>query len=159
MNKVKKLISDIKEMEPIEQLKALEKRMMALAEESCSLLSKSHPIPALEKAKAASTKERLALKIRAQIEQSNPQDQIAPQNIDSSYFIALQLAISYHACKLYSESIAAYSVIIKNKVYVNGDRLRVNVANILMEQGKFGQALKMYRMALDQIPANQKSTK
>ena len=35
--------------------------------------------------------------------------------------------------------------------YIIG-RLRVNMGNICVKQGKFAKAIKMYRMALDQIP-------
>ena len=40
----------------------------------------------------------------------------------------------------------------KNKQYPQSGRLRVNMGNIYYEQQKYQTAIKMYRMALDQIP-------
>jgi len=133
--------------------------MMTLPEESCILMSQSQPQLALEKSKLSQQKEQQAIQIRAQILQLNSTNPISPQNLDLSYFVGVQLAVSYTACKMYTEAIAAYSVIIKNKLHVNGERLRVNVGGVLMEQLKYGAALNMYRMAMDQLPSTQKSLK
>lgn len=38
-------------------------------------------------------------------------------------------------------------------------RLRVNMGNIYVEQGKYPQAIKMYRMALDQIGEQHKAVR
>ena len=40
----------------------------------------------------------------------------------------------------------------RNKQYAQSGRLRVNMGNIYYEQKKYSAAIKMYRMALDQIP-------
>lgn len=48
------------------------------------------------------------------------------------------------------------AAIVKNKQYPQSGRLRVNMGNIYFEQKKFTNAIKMYRMALDQIPATAK---
>ena len=48
---------------------------------------------------------------------------------------------SYHFC----------SAIVKNKSYTQSGRLRVNMGNIYFEQKKYSSAIKMYRMALDQV--------
>jgi hypothetical protein len=48
------------------------------------------------------------------------------------------------------------AVIVRNKTFPNGGRLRVNMGNIYFEQKKYSTAIKMYRMALDQIPATSK---
>ena len=52
----------------------------------------------------------------------------------------------------YEEALHTYSLLVKNKQYPQSGRLRVNMGNIHYEQGKFPNAIKMYRMALDQIP-------
>ena len=41
----------------------------------------------------------------------------------------------------------------KNKAYPQSGRLRVNMGNIYFEQKKYTSAIKMYRMALDQVRA------
>ena len=54
------------------------------------------------------------------------------------------------------EALNTYQLIVKNKQYPQSGRLRVNMGNIYYEQKKFPQAIKMYRMALDQIPSTGK---
>lgn len=53
---------------------------------------------------------------------------------------------------MYSEAIDTYTLIVRNKQYPYSGRLRVNMGNIYFEQKKYPMAIKMYRMALDQIP-------
>ena len=43
------------------------------------------------------------------------------------------------------------AAIVKNKAYTQSGRLRVNMGNIYFEQKKYTGAIKMYRMALDQV--------
>jgi hypothetical protein len=43
--------------------------------------------------------------------------------------------------------------------FAQAGRMRVNMGNIYFEQRKFTQAIKMYRMALDQVPGTQKETR
>jgi intraflagellar transport protein 88 len=57
---------------------------------------------------------------------------------------------------MYEEALNTYQLIVKNKQYPQSGRLRVNMGNIYYEQKKFPQAIKMYRMALDQIPSTGK---
>ena len=52
---------------------------------------------------------------------------------------------------MYTEALNTYLLIVKNKMFNNGARLRINMGNIYFEQRKYPQAIKMYRMALDQI--------
>lgn len=62
----------------------------------------------------------------------------------------------YHKNQMYSEALNTYQVIVKNKMFSNAGRLRVNMGNIHYEQGKLPQAIKHYRMALDQVPITHK---
>ena len=101
---------------------------------------------ALEKAKEAGKLERQLCKKR---EESNLADQI---NIDLTYSVCFNLANQYHLCGMYMEALNTYSLIVKNKQYAQSGRLRVNMGNIYYEQKKYSAAIKMYRMALDQIP-------
>eukprot|EP01049_Picozoa_sp_SAG25_P007622 SAG25_NODE_632_length_6316_cov_2.511983_8_plen_148_part_00 len=73
-------------------------------------------------------------------------------NIDLTYSVCFNLANQYHANKQYTEALNTFSLIVKNKQYAQAGRLRVNMGNIYYEQKKYPMAIKMYRMALDQIP-------
>lgn len=48
---------------------------------------------------------------------------------------------------------------VKNKQYPAAGRLRVNMGNIYFEQKKYPNAIKMYRMALDQVPNTSKEVR
>lgn len=50
-----------------------------------------------------------------------------------------------------NEALNAYAAIVKNKQFPHAGRLRVNMGNIYYRQKKYPAALKMYRMAVDQI--------
>lgn len=60
---------------------------------------------------------------------------------------------------MYTEALNTYQVISKNRLFQNGARMRVNVANIYEKIGQPEKAIKMYRMALDQVPNINKSFK
>lgn len=118
---------------------------MRLIQESALANAEGNFQYALEKAKDAGKKERHISKRREQLELS---EQI---NLDLTYSVLLNLANQYHANKMYQEALNSYSVIVKNKLFNQAGRLRVNMGNIYFEQEKYQQAIKMYRMALDQI--------
>eukprot|EP01135_Chromosphaera_perkinsii_P000153 Nk52_evm49s32 gene=Nk52_evmTU49s32 len=131
---------------PEQIIKGLEKKTGALIEESAFAYARSDFTLALEKAKEAGKKERHLCKQR---EQAGLGDQI---NLDLTYCVLFNLANMYHANQMYAEAQNTYNVIVKNKLFNNAGRLRVNMGNIYFEQKKYPQAIKMYRMALDQIP-------
>eukprot|EP00276_Gloeochaete_wittrockiana_P005178 CAMPEP_0184657556 /NCGR_PEP_ID=MMETSP0308-20130426/20301_1 /TAXON_ID=38269 /ORGANISM="Gloeochaete witrockiana, Strain SAG 46.84" /LENGTH=874 /DNA_ID=CAMNT_0027095527 /DNA_START=32 /DNA_END=2656 /DNA_ORIENTATION=+ len=134
------------ENSPEEMARELEKKVNALIEES-SMANKMGDLSlALEKAKQAAKQERALCKQR---ESNGLADQI---NIDLTYSVCFNLAVQYHANDMYTEALNAYQAIVKNKQYAQSGRLRVNMGNIYFEQKKFPNAIKMYRMALDQIP-------
>jgi intraflagellar transport protein 88 len=120
--------------------------------------AESNPSLALDKAKEATKRERALTKQREQMAASatSPHDAtpsaITAPNLYLTYCVMLNLASCYHQSKMYQESINTYSAIAKNKLFNQSGRLRVNMGNIYFEQQKFSQAIKMYRMALDQIP-------
>ncbi len=62
-------------------------------------------------------------------------------------------AHSQAANGMFTEALNAYSVIVKNKQYGHAGRLRVNMGNIYFAQKKYPAAIKMYRMAMDQVGA------
>ncbi|KAJ3325914.1 Intraflagellar transport protein 88 [Boothiomyces sp. JEL0866] len=130
---------------PEEVIKGLEKKVNRLIEESAFAAEEGKLQLALDKAKDAGKKERQLSKQR---EQLNIGDQL---NLDLTYCVLFNLANQYHANKMYQEALNSYAVIVKNKLFNQSGRLRVNMGNIYFEQGKYSQAIKMYRMALDQI--------
>ena len=73
--------------------------------------------------------------------------------------VLFNLANQYEANEMYSEALNTYLLIVKNKMFSNGGRLRVNMGNIYTAQKKYPQAIKMYRMALDQIGELHKSVR
>jgi len=129
-----------------EACKELERQVNELLEESTILHSQGEFAGALERAKDAGKRERALCKQR---EQSQLADQI---NIDLTYSVCFNLAHQYHQNKLYTEALNTYTSIVKNKQFSSSGRLRVNMGNIYFEQKKYPNAIKMYRMALDQIP-------
>jgi len=134
------------EATPEEECKETERQVNELLEESCLLSTKGEYEGALERAKDAGKKERQLCKQR---EAAQLADQI---NIDLTYAVCFNLAHQYHRNKMYTEALNTYSQIVKNKQFSQSGRLRVNMGNIFFEQKKYPNAIKMYRMALDQIP-------
>ncbi len=51
------------------------------------------------------------------------------------------------------------AAIVRNKQYGNLWRLRINMGNVFFEQKKYSSAIKMYRMALDQVPSTSKEVR
>lgn len=121
------------EQQPEEIIKNLERKVNFLIEESTVAASEGNLRLALEKAKDAGKKER---QISKQREQLNIVDQI---NLDLTYCVLFNLANQYHANKMYQEALNSYAVIVKNKLFNQSGRLRVNMGNIYFEQQKFSQ--------------------
>ncbi len=89
-----------------------------------------------------------------QREQLSASDQI---NLDLTYSVLFNLASQYTANEMYTEALNTYQVIVKNKMFSNAGRLKVNMGNIYFNQKDYSKAIKMYRMSLDQIPNTHKS--
>ena len=134
---------------PEDAIKMLEKKITELLEESVILGSKGQHKQALDKAKAAAKKERI---LCTQRDQASLGDQI---NLDLTYYVLFNLANQYQANQLYPEALNAYLMIVKNKMFNHGGRLRVNMGNVYFAQKKYLQAIKMYQMALDLISEQQ----
>lgn len=71
--------------------------------------------------------------------------------------VLFTLANQYAANEQYTEALNTYQLITKNRMFSNAHRLKVNMGNIYLKQGQYQQAIKMYRMALDQVPSSQKN--
>ncbi|XP_064131444.1 intraflagellar transport protein 88 homolog isoform X12 [Loxodonta africana] len=132
---------------PEEKIRQLEKKVNELVEESCIANSCGDLKLALEKAKDAGRKERVLVRQREQV--------TAPENInlDLTYSVLFNLASQYSANEMYAEALNTYQVIVKNKMFSNAGRLKVNMGNIYLKQRNYSKAIKFYRMALDQIPS------
>ncbi|XP_053165751.1 intraflagellar transport protein 88 homolog isoform X2 [Hemicordylus capensis] len=130
---------------PEGKIKQLEKKVNELVEESCIAHSCGDLKLALEKAKDAGRKERALVRQREQT--MSP----ANVNLDLTYTVLFNLASQYSANEMYAEALNTYQVIVKNKMFVNGGMLKVNMANIYLKQRNYSKAIKFYRMALDQI--------
>merc|ERR1719433_2360787 len=136
------------EMSPEEKLREMEKEIHRLVEESAITREQGLLREALEKGKEAGKKERQLCRLR---EQQNLLDQL---NVDLTYAVCLNLAIQHQANDNDNEALTIYTQIVKNKQYPFSGRFRVNMGNIYFKQEKWTGAIKMYRMALDQIPNN-----
>ena len=130
---------------PEEQCKEMEARVNELLEDSAKASVEGDNSRALEQAKEAGKKERQLSRFR---EEKGFSDQ---QNIDLHYAVIFNLAHQYHKNGQHQEALTSYQHIVKNKEFPQSGRLRVNMGNIYFEQEKFPNAIKMYRMALDQI--------
>ncbi|XP_049557214.1 intraflagellar transport protein 88 homolog isoform X7 [Orcinus orca] len=132
---------------PEEKIRQLEKKVNELVEESCIANSCGDLKLALEKAKDAGRKERVLVRQREQI--TSPEN----INLDLTYSVLFNLASQYSANEMYPEALNTYQVIVKNKMFSNAGRLKVNMGNIYLKQRNYSKAIKFYRMALDQIPS------
>ncbi|KAM6439070.1 intraflagellar transport protein 88 homolog isoform 5-T5 [Rhynochetos jubatus] len=130
-----------------EKIRQLEKKVNELVEESCIANSCGDLKSALEKAKEAGRKERVLVRQREQV--ATPEN----INLDLTYSVLFNLASQYAANEMYAEALNTYQVIVKNKMFSNGGRLKVNMGNIYLKQRNYSKAIKFYRMALDQIPS------
>ncbi|XP_037082902.1 intraflagellar transport protein 88 homolog isoform X2 [Pollicipes pollicipes] len=139
--------------QPEEKVRQLEARVMALVEESCLASCRNDDKLALDKAKEASAKERTLIRHREQA------GLIDSHNLELTFVVLTNLAHQYAKNELYTEALNTYQVITKNKNFNNAGRLKVNMGNIYYKMGQFPKALKFYRMALDQIPSGQNSTR
>ncbi|ELW47572.1 Intraflagellar transport protein 88 like protein, partial [Tupaia chinensis] len=132
---------------PEEKIRQLEKKVNELVEESCFANSCGDLKLALEKAKEAGRKERVLVRQREQV--TSPEN----INLDLTYSVLFNLASQYSANEMYAEALNTYQVIVKNKMFSNAGRLKVNMGNIYLKQRNYSKAIKFYRMALDQIPS------
>eukprot|EP01112_Ceratiomyxa_fruticulosa_P007148 TRINITY_DN1846_c0_g1_i1.p1 TRINITY_DN1846_c0_g1~~TRINITY_DN1846_c0_g1_i1.p1 ORF type:complete len:797 (+),score=173.42 TRINITY_DN1846_c0_g1_i1:139-2529(+) len=131
---------------PEDMAKEIEKEVNKFLEESAVACAKGDPREGLEKAKEAVKRERKLSKFR---ESNGLTEQL---NQDLSYAVKFNLAVMYHQCQMYAEALSTYTLLVKNKQHSQSYRLRVNMGNLYYEQKKYLMAIKMYRMALDQIP-------
>jgi len=130
-------------------LKKLERTVHEALERSTTLAANKEYAKAIEAAKEAVTTEKQLSRLR---EEDNPETVM----LELTFAVELNLGSTYQQAKMYSEAMHTYQMTVKNKNLEKAGRLRVNMGNIYFIQRKYLQAIKMFRMALDQIPyANQ----
>ncbi|CAM9656365.1 unnamed protein product [Laminaria digitata] len=126
--------------------KEMERQVHAMMEESAAACVSGNFAQALEKGKEADKKEKALCKLR---ERHGHVDQI---NLDLTYAVCFNLANCYHQNGMKKEALREFGAIVKNKQYPQAGRLRANMGNIYYEQREYPEAIKHYRMALDQVP-------
>ncbi|XP_044763859.1 intraflagellar transport protein 88 homolog [Coccinella septempunctata] len=134
-----------KDDSPEERIRLQEMKIMDLVEESCKASAAGDFRRALSKAKEASNKERALIKIQEQVKMAET------HNMDLTFEVLFNLGNQYAANELYQEALNTYQMIIKNRMFTNGYRLKINMGNIYFKQGRYDMAIKMFRMALDQM--------
>merc|ERR1719473_803676 len=139
------------ESTPEEKCRELEREIHKLVEESAFCREDGKEREALDKAKEAGQRERALCRQREQL------GSLEQLNVDLTYAVHLNLADQHQANNNEQEAYQIYTQIVKNKQYPNVGRFRVNMGNICFRQQRYTTAIKMYRMALDQIPANMES--
>ena len=132
------------------QARELERDVHRLLEQSAVEGAAKKWSSALDKAKEAGRKERLLAKLRAALQ---PDEGVGS---DLTFAVCFNLALQYQNSGMLQEALNTYTVIVKNKSYQSSGRLRANMGNIYFAQKKYPAAIKMYRMAMDQIGANSK---
>ncbi len=108
---------------------------------------------ALDRAKEAAKLERALSKKR---EEHANGDQV---NVELTFSVCLNLGQQYHNNKLYSDALNVYTSLVKNKQFSQSGTVRLKMGNTYFDQAKFPNAIKMYRMSLDQIPTTSKVMK
>ncbi|XP_015111353.1 intraflagellar transport protein 88 homolog [Diachasma alloeum] len=139
-----------KEDTPEEKIKSAERKIMDLIESSAEAAVGENVRVALERARDASSRERVLIRLQEQAGLSDS------HNVDLTLAVLFNLATQYTNNEMYTEAIATYQAITRNRMFSNSARLKVNVGNIYVKIGQLSQAIKMYRMAFDQAPAAQK---
>ena len=74
-------------------------------------------------------------------------------NLDLQYAVRVCQAHCTQAAGMDQEALAMYSSLARNQEYLMGGRIRVNMGNMFAKRGQWTDAIKQYRMALDQIPS------
>jgi len=143
-------LENIEEDTPEDKIKAMERAISKLIDESAIANCEGNFLKATEKAREAGKKERQLVRTREQLGLS---DGIS---VDLTYSVLFNLAVQFEANEMYPEALNSYQVIVKNKMFQNAGRIKVNMGNIYYKQRQFSKATKYYRMALDQVPNSHK---
>ncbi|KAL7549269.1 hypothetical protein ACHAWF_012547, partial [Thalassiosira exigua] len=130
---------------PSEVAKGLESHIDRLIEKSVLLKKEQKLEEALESAKEATKKEQLL---------RNHRKGNHSELMHSTWF---NLATAYEANEMPEEAMKTYTYLAKQRGSPFAGRLRINMGNIYYAQQKYLSAIKMYKMALDQMKSDDKS--
>ena len=135
------------EKTPEQKRKESEAKIYKLLDECYEAYGAGNYALALERAKEATKRERLLVK---DLEKTSPN---STGNPDLTFCTLFALGNMYQVNQFYNDALNAFNMIVRDKQFYLSGRLRINMGNVYFEQGKYSEAIKMYRMALDQIPA------
>ena len=107
-------------------------------------------VRAVETAREACKRERQLARVR---ENAGMGDS---ENLELAFATQLCLGNALEGNDQIADAMDTYTQIVKNKAFVGGGRVRVNMGNVYFNQKDYQKAIKMYRMAIDQVPANQR---
>ena len=145
------------ESTPEFKLKQLERKVNTLLEESILAASRSEFTVALDKAKEAAAKEKQLNRQKERYSSSTSANEtIVSANNDLTFSVLFNLALQYTNCEMYIEANNLYSSLVKNRSFVNAEKLKLNIGVIHFLEGNYSKAIKFFRMALDQVHNNQK---
>jgi len=140
---------------PDEQVREMVRRVHALVESSVEAAARGDAVLSLERAKEAARKERSLSKFR---ETATFADSSYSNGTDLAYAVCFNLGSAYHMNHMLQEALNTFGLLVKNKAHAHANQLRVNMGNIHFEMREYAQAIKMYRMALDQISPSSSSS-
>ncbi|CAF0751378.1 unnamed protein product, partial [Didymodactylos carnosus] len=127
-----------------DRAKQMEKKVIDFVEESCIAYEKGDIQEALRKAEEAMRSEKNLTRYK-------DEQNLGESDISLTGFVVLNCANMYSKCGMNTEALNQYNIILKNKLLPVSSRLRINIGNIYLHTKHHVKALKMYRMALDQI--------
>ena len=130
----------------------IEAEVHALLEQSMKLLRQEDLHEALETAKKAGKRDMDLVKYR------EANGLVVEDGHGLSYATLFHLALAYESNQLPEEAVKTYMYILRQKKFLSkySWRARVNLGNIRQSQGDYAEAIRSYRMALDQIPPEER---
>eukprot|EP00892_Ulva_mutabilis_P007543 jgi/Ulvmu1/5160/UM021_0177.1 len=137
---------------PQEICKEIEMEVHAMIEDAADLLQQGQSQQGHDVAQNAMMKVE---ELRQQCETAGIQDIII---VDLQFAVRLCLAQCAQAAGMDQEALVQYTAIAKNSDFQMAGRVRANIGNIFARRGHWTEAIKQYRMALDQIPTERQGT-
>ncbi|KAL3777877.1 hypothetical protein ACHAW5_005679 [Stephanodiscus triporus] len=135
---------------PTDTAASLEKEINQLIAKTITLRKEGKLEEALECAKEGTKKEHLLRKHRKAHSLSG-----GPELMHSSWF---NLAMSYEYNDMPDDAIKTYTYLVNQRGNPFTGRLRINMGNVHYRQKQYPSAIRMYKMALDQMRKDEKST-
>lgn len=140
------LLRQDRELTTEQKLKVAEKACNDCVTQSCVLASNGEFQSAIEKAREAFKKDEWCERQRQRSASSD-----VAVNTNISLTVKVNLACHLQSGKQFDEALTIFQQLIKNE---ENSRFRVNIGQIYYAQRRFSDALKMFRMTLDQLESN-----